>query len=298
MRVLVTGHNGHMGGAIAAHLVAQGWQVVGLDRTVRAGNGLVQQVQADLGSPSLIEQVLAATPPCTAIVHAAAALDKDLYAPAVCLTNCLGTQQVLQLARHWKAHSLVYISSLPIIGIPHQLPITEDHPANPPTAYHAAKLFGEHLTRLAGQAGLAAATLRLTSPVGPGMANTRIFPVFVKRALAHEPLQLAGRGQRQQNYVDVRDAAAAVAICLRNPVAGLFNIAGQTPTSNLELAQACIRVLGSSSEIQFTGQPDPQEDLRWDVSIAKAAEQLGYRPQYGIEQSIRAVGADYALGVH
>lgn len=298
MRVLVTGNNGHVGGAIAAGLADQGWQVAGLDRAVRDINGIDQQVQAELGSPDLVEQVLSATAPCSAIVHAAAAIDKDLYAPSVCLTNCLGTQQILQLARTWKVHRLVYISSLPIIGFPIQLPITEDHPAAPPTAYHAAKLFGEHLVRLAGQAGLTAVILRLTSPVGPGMADNRIFSVFVKRALANLPIQLTGRGLRQQNYVDVRDIASAVACCLRKPAAGLFNIAGSASTSNLELAQACIRVLGSSSAIQFTGQPDPEENIRWDVSIAKAAEQLGYRPQYGIEQSILAAGGDHALGVH
>ena len=298
MRVLVTGNNGHVGGAIAAHLAAQGWQVVGLDRAVRVGNSLIQQVQAELGCPGLIEQVLSATSPCTAIVHAAAALDKDLYAPAVCLTNCLGTQQILHLARHWQVQSLIYISGVHVIGRPIQHPIAEDHPANPPTAYHAAKLFGEHLTRLAGETGLAGITLRLTSPVGPGMIDNRIFPIFVKRARANEPLHLAGRGLRQQNYVDVRDAAAAVASCLQKPETGLFNIAGRSATSNLELAQACIRVMGSSSEIQFTGQPDPQEDIRWDVSIAKATGQLGYQPQYGIEQSILAAGGNHALGIH
>ena len=288
MRVLVTGNNGHVGGAIAAHLAAQGWQVVGLDRAGQAGPGLDRQVRAELGAPDLIEQVVAAAAPCEAIVHAAAVLDKDLYAPAVCLTNCLGTQQILQLARQWQARSLVYISGVHVIGRPLRHPIAEDHPVDPPTAYHAAKLFGEHLTRLAAEAGLAAASLRLTSPVGPGMTGNRIFPVFVERAQAHEPLQLAGRGLRQQNYVDVRDAAAAVAACLRQSATGLFNIAGRAAISNLELARTCIRVLGSSSEIQFTGEPDPQEDVRWDVSIAKAAEQLDYQPRYGIEQSILA----------
>ncbi len=290
MRVLVTGSTGHVGGAIAAHLAARGWHVVGLDRTMRAGNNLVQQVQADLGSPALVEQVLSATAPCAAIVHAAAALDKDLYAPAVCLTNCLGTQQMLHLAQRWLVQSFVYISGVHVIGRPLHLPVTEDHPTAPPTAYHATKLFGEHLTRLAGQDGLAATTLRLTSPVGPGMADHRIVPVFVQRARANEPLQLAGQGRRQQNYVDVRDVAAAVETCLHQCPTGLFNIAGRATTSNLELAQACIRVLKSASEIQFTGQPDPQEDIRWDVSIAKAAEQLEYQPHYGIEPSILAVG--------
>ena len=294
MRVLVTGSSGHVGGAIAAHLSALGWQVVGLRRSVSNCVNLAEQIQAELGAPDLVDNIMGRISPCSAIVHAAAARDKDLYASAISLSNCLGTQQILQIAHRWKVQRIVYLSGISIIGTPLQFPITEDHPLHPPTAYHASKLFGEHLVRLANEAGLTGTILRLTSPVGPGMSDNRIFPVFVRRALANEPLHLAGRGLRQQNYVDVRDVAAAVNQCLRNPANGVFNVAGASATSNLALAQACIRMLNSTSEIQFTGQPDPQEGVIWDVSIAKAAREFGYCPAHGIEDSIRAAGNEHA----
>lgn len=298
MRVLITGSNGHVGSAIASHLTQIGWQVVGLGRQPGSATSCSSYVQADIGAPSLVERITSTTTPCEAIVHAAAALNKDLYAPAICLTNCLGTQQILDLASIWDVHSLVYISSVPVIGMPRQLPITEIHPVDPPTAYHASKLFGEYLTILAGRTGLTGAILRLTSPVGPGMKDNRILPVFVKQALANLPLQLSGQGKRQQNYVDVRDVAAAVASSLNRRAQGVFNVAGSRAISNLELAQVCIQTLGSSSDVQFTGKPDAEESIRWDVSIAKATEHLGYVPQFGIEQSIRAMGSDYATGIH
>jgi UDP-glucose 4-epimerase len=260
--------------------------------------GLRQQVQVDLGLTSFAEKVHDLTPRCAAIVHAAAALDKDLYLPAISLTNCLGTQQVLKLARIWNVASFVYISSVGVIGTPRQLPVTEEHPTDPPTAYHASKLFGEQLTRLAGQNGLASAVLRLTSPVGPGMPGNRILSVFVKRALANEPLQLAGQGTRRQNYVDVRDVAIAVESCLHGHITGTFNIAGRNSISNRELAETCIHTLESSSKITSTGQRDPEERIVWEVSIAKAAEGFGYDPRYAIEDSIRAVGAECAAGPH
>jgi len=255
---------------------------------------LAQHVQADISSPSFVEHVCSVTSACAAIVHAAAAIEKDPYAHTVSLTNCFGTQQALKLAESWGAESFVYISSIPVIGRPRQLPITEEHPTSPLTAYHASKLYGEHLTEVAGHNGLASASLRLTSPVGPGMPDNRILSVFVKRALANQPLQLSGQGGRRQNYVDVRDVAPAVEHCLQRRVRGLFNIAGKCSISNRDLAQVCVRTLGSSSQITFTGQADPEEEVAWEISIVKAAECFAYAPQYCIEESIRAVGAEYA----
>jgi UDP-glucose 4-epimerase len=297
MRVLVTGSSGRVGSAIGAHLIGAGWDVVGLSRTPSRVQGLAQQVLADISRPSLVDQVVSATSPCAAIVHAAAVLDKDLYAPAVSLTNCLGIQQVLQLAQRWDVNAFVFLSGVPVIGTPRQFPITEEHPTHPLTAYHAAKLYGEQLVAIARRGGLSASVLRLTSPVGAKMPDGHILSVFVKRALANEPLQLVGRGTRRQNYVDVRDVAWAVERCLRERMETLFNIAGKDSISNRDLAQLCVRTLGSLSPVTFAGEPDPEEEIAWDVSIAKASEHFGYTPQYSIEESICVV-AGYATGIH
>ena len=216
MRVLVTGTSGHVGGAIATHLVDRGWEVVGVSRRTGKLEGLAEQVQVDISSLSFQSEVSSVVSPCSAIVHAAASLDKDLYDPAISLTNCLGTQQVLKLANMWGVKSFVYISSVPVIGRPQGVPITEEHPTDPLTAYHASKLYGEYLTEIARQNGLASAILRLTSPVGPGMPDNRILSIFVKQALVNDPLRITGQGTRQQNYVDVRDVALAVGSACRS----------------------------------------------------------------------------------
>jgi nucleoside-diphosphate-sugar epimerase len=298
MRILVTGASGHVGGAIAAHLIQCGHDVIGLSRRTSSVAGLRQQIAMDLGAPTFVKDVTAATPACDAIVHAAAALDKEPDAPAISLTNCLGMQHILAVARQWNTKSFVYISGVPVIGTPEITPITEDHSVHPLTAYHASKVYGEYLLDVARRGGVSGASLRLTSPVGPGMPTNRIFSVFVARAQANLPLQLAGEGTRRQNYVDVRDVAIAAEYCARERITGLFNIAGARSISNHELAQACVRTFGSSSPIVFTGQPDREEGIAWEVSISRAMGRFGYAPRYAIEDSIRAVGADDATRAH
>lgn len=292
MRVLVTGASGHVGGAIANHLQALGFDVVGLARHPGRVEGLYGRLEGNLGDTEAAARIARLIEPCEAILHAAAAIEQDPHAPSIALTNCLGTQQVMRLADIWEAERVVYISSVPVVGVPTRLPVTESHPTRPLSAYHASKLYGEHLVGLADERGVGTTILRLTSPVGPGMRNNRILSVFVRLALAGEPLELAGRGGRRQDYVDVRDIADAAEASLRRPAAGLLNIASGRPVSNRELADRCIETLASNSVVQFAAAEDPQEDVVWDVSVERAGQLLGYAPRRSLDDSIRAVAAD------
>lgn len=284
----MTGAAGHVGGAVAARLVDAGRDVVGLSRRPVGPPGISAALEADIASADDMDRV-AAEEPCEAIVHAAAAIDFDPHAHDLALVNCLGTQRVLELAERWSCSSFLFVSSVPVVGRPRQLPVTEEHPVDPPSAYLASKLFGEHLTELARRRGLAAASLRLTSPVGPHTRSGGLLERFVRRALAGETLEVAGEGTRTQDYVDVRDVADGALACLDSGAAGLFNIARGRAVSNAYLARRCVEVLGSSSELRVGARADPQDGVRWEVAIERAAGAFGYSPSRTLEDSIVAV---------
>jgi nucleoside-diphosphate-sugar epimerase len=52
------------------------------------------------------------------------------------------------------------------------------------------------------------------------------------------------------------------------------------------LAELCIALLDSPSRIEFSGQPDPDDRVTWEVSIEKAQRAFGYAPRVTIEDSI------------
>jgi UDP-glucose 4-epimerase len=245
-------------------------------------------IRADLSSPDFAERVAGTVKQCDAIVHCAASLAKGLTDLSISQVYCIGTQQVIRIATLTGALRLVYISSVPVVGRPQYLPVDEEHPTVPLTAYHASKLFGEHLVRIAHGPALKTASLRITSPVGPGTPPGRIFSEFVRRARGGERLILAGQGGRRQNYVDVRDVAQSVVQCLQSEASGVFNVAGAAAISNLDLARRCIKVLKSDSEVHFSGVSDPEENLAWEVSIEKARQSFGYEPAHPLEDSIQA----------
>jgi len=290
MKILVTGASGFIGGAICDQLLAKGHDLIGLHGHARADDAKrpYRVIVADIGDIAAIKRLSEEIDPCDAIIHAAAALNNGLFALEVISANCQGVQNMLWLALQWHSSHFVFLSGVPVIGKPQILPIDEEHPTRPETAYHASKLFGEQLVRLAALQGLNAVSLRVPAPVGPGIPENRLLTVLVRRSLNNETIELAGQGSRQQNYIDVCDIARAAELCLENQVSGEFNIASTSCISNLDLAHRCIERCHSKSEIVFNGRTDAEEGYIWDVSIEKARKELGFIPQYTIDMAIDA----------
>lgn len=287
MKVLVSGASGHVGGAIARHLADEGHEVIGLSRSRGPLPDSIAHLPVDLGLPGALDVMRARVPRCDAIIHAAVCLDKDTYNPDISRVNGAGTQAMLRLAHEWNARSFVYISGVAVIGVPRTVPITEDHPCAPTTAYHASKLYGEHLVSITAGMGMRACTLRLTAPIGPGTPQGRLITTLAARALAGEPLILHGKGTRRQNYVDVRDAARAVSACLDRTPTGVYNVGGPETLTNFQLAERVIAALNSRSPIQFSGTPDPEDDFDWSPSLTRARVELAYSPEHDVEASLR-----------
>ena len=295
MKILVTGSSGFIGRAVVEHLIASGHEVIGLHAHAKTiTSALHRDLVADIASTEEIALLSKEIEPCDAIVHTAASLDMGLHSTDVSRVNCIGLQNVLWLASQWIGNQFIFLSSVPVIGIPRIFPITEDHPVEPLTAYHASKLFGEQIVRLAEKQGINTVSLRLSAPVGPGMPKNRLLSVFVRRALNGEPLEISGQGTRKQNYIDTRDIAKATELCLQGNVSGVFNIAASRSISNIDLAKLCIARCDSSSATLFNGRADSEEGYTWDISIEKAKTALGFVPKFDIDDAIDAAKNDLA----
>ncbi len=286
MRVLVTGASGHVGSATARALAEAGHEVIGVGRS-EAPSHVAHWVKADLRDAELAELIHCAVGPCSAIVHAGACIDFAPDNPDVVRANCGGTHALLTLARRWKNIPFVFISSIGVIGAPRVHPITETHPPAPGSVYAASKLFGEELVRMYAESGASAVSLRLTSPIGPGLRARRIFSIFVEAALRGETLRVS-EPYRQQDYVDVRDAAAGIVACLNARIRGIFNLASGTPVSNQTLAERVLAALESTSAIELA-TANNASSLVWDVSIDAASAAFGYRPRFTLENSTQAL---------
>lgn len=282
MRVLVTGSNGFIGSYVCGALAAAGHCVCGMGSGAKSRIDLTEYYSVDISSQGMVENAAAELGQLDAVIHCAAHISYDDTDSRLMAVNAAGTQNIVSLAKRCAAHKLVYCSSIPVIGVPTILPIAEDHPLAPNTMYHASKLAGEYITTASG---IPTCILRIPSPVGLGMNRRSILPVLVGRCLENKPLQLYGTGSRVQNYLSVKDIAGAACICIETDAVGCFHLAGDS-LSNLSLAQLCKTVTRSSAEIIFSGDPDPADHFKWDISGEKAAHVLGFVPHVRIEETI------------
>ena len=285
MRILVTGTSGHVGGAIALVLNQCGHDVVGVSRSCNiALPPSIDQHSLDIGTSDFATG-LRRIKPLDAVVHAAAVIDNTVGLPEIIRTNCLGTARVLETAQELGATSFIYISSLSVLGKPSHHPITESHSLAPLTPYAVSKLAGEQLVLLMRNS-LRTIAFRISSPIGPDLRPGRIFHTFVKNAKGNAPVLVNGTGKRSQDYVDVRDIGRAALQALESDCHGVYNVGAGKMVSNFALAKKCIETLGSSSEIIMTGKVDPDDAVRWDISIAKAGADFDYLPEFPLERSI------------
>ena len=290
MRVLVTGANGFIGHNVCAWLRKQGCYVIGLGRQPEPKADCDAYVCCDLYTEK-VSTILDGPDigSIDALVHLAADMRHEPHTVSVVANNCVGTQRLLELCEEKKVPVFVQLSSLPVVGyIPTQHPVTEEHPLKPPTVYHATKRMQELLANYAYYTfGLRTVSFRISAPVGEGVNPKTIFPVFVRKAVNGEAITLYGKGTREQTYVHVDDIAQAIYKAILTPTAqGVYNLGSHNQISNLDLAKLCVALTNSSSQIILTGEPDPYDDVVWDVSLDKIKKDIGYDPKISIEDAI------------
>jgi len=288
MKILITGVNGMIGSIIAAHLL-QYYDVIGTSIEETNHTGLpICYLRSDISDA----QSLAILPvDIDVIVHCAAVITNDALSNVLLNVNCLGVQNIAAFAQKSNCKQVIYFSSLPIIGKPKQIPITEEHPIDPPTVYHLTKYFGEILFKKVLD-DILLTVFRIPSPIGEKTPSTKIIPTFVRNAIENKDYCLLGHGKRTQNYIDIRDIAEAIYCAIEKKASGVFNIASEHSYSNLEVAQKCISIFNSSSQICFSGE-DKEEDYQWIVSTDKAKKELGFIAKYSLDETLLTIGKNY-----
>lgn len=288
-KVLITGATGFIGQYVVCGLIRAGYNIVCISRNsfhiAENKKKYVEVLIADITQISQIEKLRTLLDECEVIIHLAAIIQipgSDLTID----TNVKGTYCILKLAEELSIKKFIYLSSIPVIGIPVQLPITEAHPVSPTTLYHITKYVGEQLVQYVCKDNIVWNIIRIPSPIGRGMKKNNLLSILLKRFMENKPVEIYGTGNRIQNYVDVRDVADFLISIIPVVKSGCFLISGEQSISNLELAKLCAKITKSHSEIFVGKHPDPEESMQWIISSQKAKEQLNYKPQFSLEESI------------
>jgi UDP-glucose 4-epimerase len=276
-RVLVTGGAGFIGSHVVDKLIAAGHEPVILDLRESSYH---PDVETAIGDMCVLDDLLHAAAGCDAIAHLAAAADvgevqQDPLGSE--RLNARGTVNVLEAARRLEIGRVVYASTIWVYSDVAALAVDEETALAPPAhLYTATKLAGELYCRSYRELYRVESTvLRFGIPYGPRARPAAVIPIFVRKALAGEPLTLAGGGLQTRRFVYVEDLAEGVVAGLAPQAADrTYNLVGDEEVTIRQIAE---RVRDEVGDVELVLTEGRAGDFRGaEVSGARALAELGW----------------------
>ena len=290
MRVLVTGGAGFIGSHVVDRLQASGLHPRIFDLVPSPHHGPeIDTIIGDLCDPETARRAIDG---CDVVIHLAAMADVDEVAKDPARTdrvNVHGTQVLLEAAREAGVSRFVYASTIWVYGdAADPEPVDEDAALGlPKHFYTATKIAGEMYTATYGELyGLEWTILRFGIPYGPRARPTAVVPAFTARALAGQPLTIAGDGTQSRRFVYVEDLADGVVAALAPAAADrVYNLVGRENTSVRAIARTIRDIIGDVKIVHVDGRAG---DLRGgNVSGERAAIELGWEPTTPFAEGVR-----------
>lgn len=212
-------------------------------------------------------------------------------------SNVVPTLHLLEACRTRGVKKVLFASSGgTVYGVPERLPIDEDHPTRPISAYGVQKLAIEkYLEVYRRMGGPEYAVLRLANPYGgrqrPDVQQGAV-AVFVDRALRGQPVEIWGDGRVVRDYMHISDAVAAFTAALAaNGSSRIYNVGSGLGHSLLDLAERVERASGKPVQKKFL--PSRDVDVPANVlSVARAQAELGWAPKVSFADGVAQVVAD------
>jgi len=291
LKVLVTGGSGFIGSHVVDRLAAAGHDPRILDLAASPWHA-PGTIDTAIGDVTDAGAVAAAVSGCDAIVHLAAMADVYQVVEQPERTdavNVRGTFNLLEAARAHGVSRFVYASTIWVYGnAPGPGPHDEDTAlVLPPHLYTATKLAGEMYCRsFETLYGVSTTILRFGIPFGPRARPAAVIPAFIAKALAQEPLTIAGDGSATRQFIYIEDLAEGVVAGLRPEGAGrVYNLVGDELVSVREIADT-VRELVADVPVEYgPGRPADLEFGR--ASGERAATELGWRPRTSFREGVR-----------
>lgn len=310
--ILVTGSSGRIGRAVVQALRDQGRAVRGLDLAPSGRDH--PQVTGSLDDPDAVARAMAGV---THVLHLGAfmswaARDRDTMFRA----NVEGTRLLLDAAAAQGITRFVLASSGEVYpeNAPQFLPVTEDHPLRPNSAYGLTKLLAEELVRFHQRQGrMQTVILRFSHTQdaaelldedsffsGPrfflrprirqqdSFGNTAVADVLRAADPGHPAHVLArnsaGRPFRM-HITETHDMVQGILLALDHPAAagGTFNLGATDPVDFADILPRMAAITG----LPVVTVDLPGAGVYYETSNSHIRDTLGFAPQWTIDRMLQ-----------
>lgn len=300
----MTGAAGFLGSHLVDRLLAEGYEVVGLDNLM---TGDLTNLSDAMRDPHFHFQI----GDVRETMHVYAELIFNMACPASPVhyqsdpyatwsTSVLGALRLTEMARG-RGCTLIHSSTSEVYGDPTVHPQTEDYwgnvnPIGERSCYDEGKRAAESLLSDARRCwGVDTRIVRIFNTYGPRMAfnDGRVVSNFVARALRNEPLAVYGEGQQTRSFCFVDDLIEGfIRVSSLETLDGPINLGNPGEFTILQLAQLVRELTGATSEIEFHPLPaDDPKQRRPDITRAK--ELLRFEPRFDLRAGLERTVANF-----
>src|ERR1700691_312610 len=298
---LVTGGAGFMGSHVAAHLLAQGHEVVVLDdlsggfrENVPGGASFVE---GSIMDHELINRLFDRHS-FDYVYHLAAYAAEGLSHFIKRFNynnNLVGSVNLINAAINHNVKCFVFTSSIAVYGAG-QSPMSEDMIPGPEDSYGIAKLAVEQELRVSHEMfGLDYVIFRPHNVYGErqniGDRYRNVVGIFMNQLLRGEPMTIFGDGLQQRAFTHIADVAPIIAESVDFPGARnqIFNVGADVPHTVNDLAAVVAAPIGKPCEGTYL-------DARNEVKIAfsdhsKAERVFGKREKTSLREGVAKMAA-------
>ena len=200
--------------------------------------------------------------------------------------NVSSTMTVLEIAHRCRS-KLLYMSSY-VYGVPHYLPIDEQHPTNPTNPYMSSKLLSEKVcSEVCQQLDIPFIVFRAFNIFGPGLRRGRLISDLIMNVINQQPLEVNDPVPRR-DYLYINDFCSLIGKVLseKSVLSNLFNVGSGKAYSNLEVARIVQDISHPRPEIKILDEGRRNDIQDCSMTPRKICELYHWQPSFDLRKAL------------
>lgn len=294
-KILITGSSGTIGTRLCEKFLADGFNVVGVDRKPNKWNERVNQttVLGDLLSKETLEKIPIPDAGFDIVIHLAAnaRVYNLVVDPSLARDNFETTFNVLEFCRRNNVKRFIFASSREVYGNSQKIIHSEDeaYVRNCESPYTASKIAGEAMVHAYSQCyGVDFIIVRFSNVYGMYDESDRLIPLFIKLTKENKDLIVYGQ-DKLLDFTYIDDTVDGLSRCVNgfdDVKNNVFNLASGQGSSILEVAKLVQQGLQGKNNI-IISENRTGEVVKYIADIAKARRTLDYNPKTDIKEGVK-----------